>query len=114
MTDIDKLRSAQLYITKEIKRICRIWAGSRRAFRKSVTRQCDCRVRLFLVEREMGLSRYLFDTVFLIKRFHFNQKGTAITACYRFVWALHRESCGQAPENRRTMAEKYADCLLHG
>ena len=41
---------------------------------------------------------------------------TAIIAYYWFVWAMYRESCGanmgEALENWRLMAERYADYLL--
>ncbi len=61
-------------------------------------------IRAYLAER---------DTETL--EFHF-MAYTAIIAYYWFVWAMYRESCGanmgEALENWRLMAERYADYLL--
>ena len=66
-------------------------------------------------EAERFIREYLGDGVTDRKLFHF-LAYTAIIAYYWFVWALYRESCGavmgEALENWRFMAEKYAGYLL--
>ena len=66
-------------------------------------------------EADRFIREYLQDGYTQAKHFHF-MAYTAIIAYYWFVWALYRESCGavigEALENWRTMAEKYADYLL--
>lgn len=63
---------------------------------------------------EAFIREYLQEEFTAIKRFHF-MAYTAIIAYYWFVWAMYRESCGavmgEALENWRAMAEKYADYL---
>lgn len=65
-------------------------------------------------EAEKFIREYLQEGFTAIKRFHF-MAYTAIIAYYWFVWAMYRESCGavmgEALENWRAMAEKYADYL---
>lgn len=66
-------------------------------------------------EAERFIREYLGHNYTPSRRFHF-LAYTSIIAYYWFVWALYRESCGavmgQALENWRFMAEKYADYLL--
>ena len=66
-------------------------------------------------EGERFIREYLGDTFTEKRRFHF-LAYTAIIAYYWFVWAMYRESCGaamgQALENWRIMAVRYADYLL--
>lgn len=63
---------------------------------------------------EAFIREYLQEDFNETTRFHF-LAYTAIIAYYWFVWALYRESCGavmgEALENWRSMAEKYADYL---
>ena len=66
-------------------------------------------------EAERFIREYLGDSFTEGKLFHF-MAYTAIIAYYWFVWALYRESCGavmgQALEDWKAMAVKYADYLL--
>ena len=66
-------------------------------------------------EAERFILEYLGQTDSPERRFHF-MAYVSVIAYYWFVWALYRESCGavmgQALENWRFMAEKYADRLL--
>ena len=61
-------------------------------------------IRAYLAERDTETLEYHFMAY------------TAIIAYYWFVWAMYRESCGanmgEALENWRLMAERYADYLL--
>jgi len=66
-------------------------------------------------DAERLIREYLQDGFNETTRYHF-LAYTALIAYYWFVWALYRESCGavmgQAMENWRAMAEKYAQYLL--
>ena len=66
-------------------------------------------------EAERFIREYLGQDDSPSRRFHF-MAYVSIIAYYWFVWALYRESCGaamgQALEDWRFMAEKYADHLL--
>ena len=66
-------------------------------------------------EAERFIREYLGQDDNPSRRFHF-MAYVSIIAYYWFVWALYRESCGaamgQALEDWRFMAEKYADHLL--
>lgn len=65
-------------------------------------------------EAERFIQEYLQEQFNETTRFHF-LAYTAIIAYYWFVWALYRESCGavmgEALENWRAMAVKYAEYL---
>lgn len=67
-------------------------------------------------QAEALIRAYLLDRYNETTRFHF-LAYTAIIAYYWFVWAMYRQSCGaamgEALENWRFMAEKYADYLLN-
>jgi len=66
-------------------------------------------------QAEAFIREYLQQDFNAVTRFHF-LAYTAIIAYYWFVWAMYRRSCGavmgQAMENWRAMAEKYAAYLL--
>lgn len=66
-------------------------------------------------EAERFIMEYLLDSYTPERFFHF-MAYTAIIAYYWFVWAMYRESCGaimgEALDNWRNMAEKYAEHLL--
>ncbi|MBR0040053.1 MAG: NTP transferase domain-containing protein [Oscillospiraceae bacterium] len=66
-------------------------------------------------DAERFIREYLGDAWTERKEFHF-MAYTALIAYYWFVWAMYRESCGanmgQALEDWRAMAEKYADHLI--
>ena len=66
-------------------------------------------------DAERFIREYLGDGWSERKEYHF-MAYTALIAYYWFVWAMYRESCGanmgQALEDWRAMAEKYADHLV--
>lgn len=66
-------------------------------------------------DAEKFIREYLQDDFTESRHFHF-MAYVAIIAYYWFVWAMYRESCGasmgEALQNWREMAEKYADFLL--
>ena len=66
-------------------------------------------------EARSFIREYLLDEWSEKREFHF-MAYTAVIAYYWFVWAMYRESCGanmgEALENWRLMAERYAAYLL--
>ena len=64
---------------------------------------------------EEFIKEYLQEDYNETTRFHY-MAYIAIIAYYWFVWAMYRESCGadmgEALENWRDMAVKYAEYLL--
>lgn len=66
-------------------------------------------------DAEKFIKEYLKDEYDEVKMFHY-MAYTAIIAYYWFVWAMYREACGadmgEALDNWRKMAVKYAEYLL--
>jgi len=66
-------------------------------------------------DAEKFIKEYLKDEYDEVKMFHY-MAYTAIIAYYWFVWAMYREACGadmgEALDNWRKMAIKYAEYLL--